>query len=264
MNKERLLVRAAREIVLPLLILVAFAVLAGFLPRRSSARLPMIALQRPSPLPLDQDQHFHLLLANEQLRAFSLVLPANSESFVRFEHNFITVEPNEGEIIRWREGESAIQHFRVNRGQIQFFLGDSVLGFRNDAKTGEYRCQVIEFLGAGITTYGYRYYTRKWDYGPSILNPPVDAEGHFANSLDLNRAVASDVQLLPAEFLPASARKQLLVAISAVDLQMAKRKLRLEPGEVLWLEGRDAELRNAGNQAARFALVEFRTADEVY
>src|ERR1041385_9087024 len=123
---------------------------------------------------------------------------------------------------------------------------------------------ISRFLDPGVTTYGYRYYQGKWDYGPSILNPPVDAAGHFLNSLDLGRAVASDVQLLPREFLPASKRQQLLVAVSALDLQMGKRKLRLEPGEVLWLEGREAELVNASNNAARFAVVELKAASEQY
>ncbi len=262
MNKQRLLIRAAREVILPLMVLAASVVLAGFIPRRSSAGMPLIAVQQPSPVAIDQDPHFRLLLANDQFRVFSLVLPANSQSFVRFEHNFITIEPEEGEIIRWRVGESPIQHFRVHRGEIQFFLGDSVRGFRNDARSGDYQSIIVEFLLPGVTTYGYRYYTRKWDYGPSILNSPVDPSGHFVNSLDLNRAVASDVQLLPQEFLPQSKRQQALVAISALDLQMGNRKLRVEPGEVLWLEGRDAELRNAGDTAARFTLVEFRTADE--
>jgi hypothetical protein len=143
-------------------------------------------------------------------------------------------------------------------------LGQSVRGYRNDAKRGDFRNVTVEFLDQGVTTYGYRYYTGKWDYGPSILNPPVDAAGHFVNSLDLNRAVASDVQLLPQEFLPASKRQQALVAISPVDLRIGKRGIRLEPGEVVWLEGRDSELTNAGNEPARFALVELRTADEQY
>lgn len=264
MNKARLKIRAAREIVLPLLILVAFAIVAGFLPRPTSAA-PFLTVQRDSPaVAIDQDPHFRLLLANDYMRVYSLTLPVNSQSFVLYAHNTITIAPEEGEVIMWKEGESPIQHFRVNRGQIQFFLGQSPRGYRNDARSGEYHNVTVEFLGNGVTTYGYRYYTGKWDYGPSILNPPVDAEGHFVNSLDLNRAVASDVQLLPKEFLPASERRQLLVAISDLNLEMAKRNIRLAPGEVLWLERREAELVNAGNGAARFALVELKTASEQY
>jgi hypothetical protein len=257
-------IRTAREIILPLLILAAFVMLAGFLPRGHAAPQRFMAAQEPSPVAIDQDPHFRLLLANHHVRVFSLTLPINNASFVRYEHNTVTIAPEEGEVIMWKEGESPIQHFRVNRGQIQFFLGQSSRGYRNDARSGEYHNLTVEFLDPGVTTYGYRYYTGKWDYGPSILNSPVFAEGHFVNSLDLNRAVASDVQLLPKEFLPVSGRKQLLVAISDVNLQMAKRAIRLEPGEVLWLEGRDSQLVNAGNGAARFALVELRTASELY
>ncbi len=261
---SRFLIRAAREVLLPLLILVAFVMLTGLLPRRKMAGKIVITIQDKAVSSIDQDLHFLPLFANDHVRVFSLTLPPNSESFVRFEHNFLIIDSGEGEIIRWKEGESPVQHFKVHRGQVQFFLGQSARGHRNDARSGDYHNVTVEFLDPSITTYGYRYYQRKWDYGPSILNPPVDAEGHFVNSLDLNRAVASDVQLLPKEFLPASARQQLLVAISSLNLQMGKRNVRLEPGEVLWLNGRDAELVNAANDAARFALVELKTAGEQY
>jgi len=257
-------VRSARGVLLPLAVLVVFAVAAGMAPRSKGAMPRFLAVQNQQPRAMDQDPHFHLLLQNSHVRVFALVLPANSETFVRFEHNFLSIEPNEGEVIRWRDGESAIQHFRVHRGEIQFFLGDSVRGFRNDARTGEYRSLIVEFLDPGITTYGYRYNSGKWDYGPSLLSFPVDPQGHFVNSLDLNRAVASDVQLLAKEFLPASSRLGLLVPISGVDLQLATRNIRLDAGEVLWLEGREAELTNAGNDAARFALVELKAANEQY
>jgi len=225
---------------------------------------PFVGAQQPSPVAIQDDPHFQLLLSNESVRVFSLTLPPNSESFVRYQHNVVTIAPDEGEVVMWKEGQSPVQHFRIDRGQIQFFLGDSVRGYRNDARTITYRNITVEFLGPGVTTYGYRYSRGKWDYGPSILNAPVDGSGHFVNSLNLNRAVASDVQLLPKEFLPASERNQLMVAISAVNVQMGKRKIRLEPGEVLWLTGRDSELVNDGNDAARFALVELKTPTEQY
>jgi hypothetical protein len=258
------LIRAAREILLPLLILAAFVILAGLAPTHKAVSQPFTIVQHELPATIDQDPHFRLLLENAHIRVFALTLSPNSQSFVRYGHNVVTIAPDDGEVIMWKEGESPIQHFRVNRGQIQFFLGQSVRGYRNDAKSGDYHNVTIEFLDQGVTTYGYRYYTGKWDYGPSILNSPVDSSGHFVNSLDLNRAVASDVQLLPQEFLPASKRQQVLVAISPVDLRIGKRSIRLEPDEVIWLEGRDSELTNAGNEAARFALVELRTADEQY
>jgi hypothetical protein len=257
------LIRVAREALLPLAVLACFMVVAGFVPRRGGATPLVIALDE-QPKAIDEDPHFHLLLQNSHVRVFTLGLPANSESFIRFEHNFLSIEPAEGEVIRWRDGESPIQHFRVHRGEIQFFLGDSVRGFHNDARTGEYRSLVVEFLDPGITTYSYRYNSGKWDYGPSLLSTPVDAAGHFVNSLDLNRAVASDVQLLPQELLPASDRVGLLVAISRVKLQMGKRQIQMEAGEVLWLDGREAELVNASNDAARFTLVELKTANEQY
>src|ERR1051326_8289069 len=255
---------AAREVLFPLLILAAFVTVAGFAPWRRVVKQPFIALQHDAPLGIDHDTHFHLLLQNAHIRVFALTLPPNSESFVRYEHNFLTIAPDEGEIILWKEGESPVQHFHVPKGELHFFLGQAARGLRNDARSGDYRNVTVEFLDPHITTYGYRYYSGKWDYGPSILNSPVDAAGHFVNSLDLGRAVASDVQLLPKEFLPASTRQQVLVAVTEVNLQTGKRKIHLEPGAVLWLEGREAELVNAGNDPARFAVVELKGANEQY
>jgi len=257
-NKQTVLVRGAREVLLPLLIL------AGFMPWRRVVKHPWVTAQDHGIAHIDQDPHFRLLLENSHVRVFALTLPANSQSLVRYENNFLTIAPENNEVIMWREGESAIQHYRVPKGEIHFFLGQAALGFRNDAKSGEYRNVTVEFLDQHVTTYGYRYYSGKWDYGPSILSPPVDADGHFVNSLDLGRAVASDVQLLPKEFLPASTRQQLLVAVTGLNLQLGKRKIRLESGELLWLEGRDSELVNAGNDPARFTLVELKAADEKY
>lgn len=256
--------RAPRAIDFLLTALTVVSLMASFLPRHARATPPFVTLTDEQPKALEDDPHFHLLLQNSHIRVFALGLPAKSLSFVRFEHNFLSIELDEGEVIRWKAGESPIQHFRVHQGEIQFFLGDSVRGFRNEARTDEYHSLVVEFLDPGITTYGYRYHTGKWDFGPSLLHAPVDTAGHFVNSLDLQRAVASDVQLLPQESLPASGRVGLLVAISRANLQMGKRQIRLEPGEILWLEGREAELVNSSNDPARLALVELRAATEQY
>lgn len=131
-------------------------------------------------------------------------------------------------------------------GEIRFFLGNSAQGLRNDTST-EYRSITVEFLDPRVTNYGYRHESGNWDYGPSIAPSPVDAEGHFVNSLDLEKAVANDVQLLPGESLPATKRASLLIAITPVQLANGVGKtISLQPGEVQWREAGETVLTNTG------------------
>lgn len=263
MDKSAVLIRASREMLLPLLILVAFASLVLMLPRRTAAS--GIRFTRDSGVTIDirKDPYSQLLLENSYILAYALTLPPGSESSLQSEHNFLTVTPENSEIIMWKDGESPIQHYHVRKGEIHFYLGPSARGIRNDAKA-EYRNVIIEFLDPQVTNYGYRYNKGKWDYGPSVSDQPVDPEGNFANSLDLETAVAKDIQLLSRETLPSSDRPRLLVAVTSLELSLGERKIKLKPCEVMWLESREPGLQNESSAAARFALVEFKAPGNKY
>jgi hypothetical protein len=254
-----LLIREAREVMLPLLILGAFVSPARVLrgPRSAPASYN-IALQPEAPRDIKQDPRFRLLLENSDVRVFAFTLPASEQSLVRHEYHWLTLTLEDSEVILWRDGESPINHYRFRRGEIHFYDGKSDVGIRNDSKSA-YRNVVVEFLDPGVTNYGYRYDTGKWDYGPTTPSVPVDPAGHFVNTLDLERATAADVQLLPKESLPPSGRRQLLVGVTPLQGSLGGRKIRLDQGEVLWLEDRSAGLVNDGQAPARFAVVEFKS-----
>ncbi|HEY1526386.1 MAG TPA: hypothetical protein VGH51_09135 [Candidatus Angelobacter sp.] len=223
-----------------------------------------LGLQTKTAMLITADPHYRLLLENAQVRVFSLTLPPGTESFVRHEHNYLTVTLADCAPIMWRNEESAIQHFQVPKGEIHFFFGGSAHGIRNDS-TAEYRNVTVEFLDPDVTNYGWRYESGKYDFGPSALNPPVDPEGHFVNSLNLEKAVAIDIQLLPKESLPAAAGPQLLIAITPLSFSIASDfSISLAPGEVLWRKAGEPVLPSAGASRQRLAVIEFKTTGNTH
>lgn len=264
MDKHERLIRAIREIVLPLVVLVAFAscvrlVRAAFFPAAQA-----LSWQSAKAANITEDPHYRILMENAQVRVFALTLPPGVQSFVRHEHNYLTVQIENHEAIMWKNDESPVQHFRAPSGEIHFFLGGSAQGIRNDSNT-EFRNVTVEFMDPQVTVYGYRFESGKYDFGPNVLNPPVDPEGHFVNSLDLEKAVARDVQLLPGESLPTTKRAVLVIAVTPLQLSLgAGKKISLQPGEVQWREAGETVLTNTGPGRKRFAMVEFRLPTEKY
>jgi len=264
MDKHERLIRPVREILLPLAVLLTLATyirLVRFIFTPIAHARPW---QSPKPADITRDPHYRILLENAEIRVFEVALPPGSESFVRHENNFLIVTPAASDIIIWKGNESPVLHSLVPSGEIRFFLGNSDQGLRNDTRT-EYRNITVEFLDPHVTNYTYRYESGNWDYGPSIAPSPVDPQGHFINSLDLAKAMASDVQLLPGESLPATKRASLVIAVTPVQLASgAGRTISLKPGQILWRESGETLLTNSGSGRERFAMVELRLPAENY
>jgi hypothetical protein len=264
MDKHERLIRPIREILLPLAVLLVFATCVRLV---RTAFFPIVhahSWQSAKPADITQDPQYRILMENAQVRVFALTLPPGAQSFVRHEHNYLTVQIEGHEAIMWKNDDSPIQHFRAPLGEIHFFLGGSAHGIRNDSNT-EFRNVTVEFLDPEVTVYGYRFESGTYDFGPNVLNPPVDPEAHFVNALDLEKAVARDIQLLPGESLPAAKRPALLIAITTLNLTTGPdRILSLKPGEVTWRDSNELALVNKSPGRARFALVEFKGANESY
>lgn len=216
--------------------------------------------QPKAPADMAAESHYHLLLENTDLRAFALTIRPHDQTFVRHERNLLTVALQDGEVAMWRQGESPVQHFRSALGEVRFLTGDTARGMRNDSNS-EYRNITVEFKDPHVTNYGYRSDMGKWDYGPTVLDFPVDPHGQFVNSLDLEAAVVNDVQLLPRDTVPPSNpnMRELLIAVTAVDLDSAGNgNIHLAPGEVRWLDAPVPKLTNAGTAPARFVVVKIK------
>jgi len=256
MDPTTRIVRGIREVLLPLAILIGLSTTINFV-RQVWTITAHAASGQTTPSAIEAERHHVLLLQNSQVRVFALTLPPGAQSFVKHEHNYLTVQLEDHEVIMWKDGESPIQHFHLPVGGIHFFLGGSAQGIRNDTNS-EYRDVTVEFLDSQVTTYGYRHESGQYDYGPNVTGRLVDSEGHFVNSLNLEKAVARDIQLLPGESLPAANGPQLLVAVTPLEFSASTdHTIAIKPGDVLWRNAGAAALPSASAKRMRLAVIEF-------
>lgn len=213
-----------------------------------------------TPSDIAAEPHHHLLLKNRQVRVFALTLAPREQAFVRHTHNFLFVPLQDGELVLWSAGTSAVQHFTFRRGGAHFWMGARVAGMRNDASS-PFRAVIVEFLNPKVTSYGYQYQTGTWDYGSGAINSPVDPDAKFMDEMAIGAASVADVQLLTADTYPPPAKPadELLIAISELYLKANDDALiHKSPGEVLWMPaGRTWPLTNIAGMRARFTVVDF-------
>src|SRR4051812_27407150 len=79
--------------------------------------------QTPVPDEMSAEPHYHLLLSNNQVRVFEVMLRPTEHAFVRHQSNFLIVTLQDSEMVMWNEGESEIVNFRFNQGDVRFFYG---------------------------------------------------------------------------------------------------------------------------------------------
>lgn len=223
------------------------------------AWLSASGLQAAAPPDMAAEPHHRLLMENDAVRVFAVSVPPHQEAYVTHARNFVTVTLQDSDIVLWREGQSPVQHFQAAFGEVRFVTGDVARGIRNDS-SAEYRNVTVEFKDPKVSNYGYRPDTGKHGYGPAVLDAPVDPHGHFVNSLDLEQAVANDVQLLPKDTLPPHepARAELMIAVTPVELQSSSGTVQLAAGEVRWFPSRSFDLKNIGTAPARFVVIGLR------
>jgi len=82
--------------------------------------------QTPVPDEITAEPHYHLLLSNDQVRVFEVVLRATEHAFVRHQYNFLVVALRDSEMVMWNEGESEMSIFDL----IKVTSGSSMAGRR--------------------------------------------------------------------------------------------------------------------------------------
>lgn len=209
-----------------------------------------------TPAAPEAEAHYHLLLENDQVRAFRLTLHRDESALVRLDHSFMTVALQDGEIIVWDDGKSPIQHFQVHKGEMSFHCWSSICqspeqlakglsgGYRND-RPGAYRNITVEFQDPNIG----------WDMSEGgLLGMP--------GSMFLGGAVVAEVLLQPGDSFPAPDKPgpELIIPVSDVDLKLADGTvMRSTAGEVEWIPAaRISALKNHGRNPASFVVVEFQ------
>ena len=213
------------------------------------------------PSDMTSDPHYQLLLQNNQVRVFEVTLRPTEKAYVRHAYNFLIVTLQDCEMVMWAQGQSDIQNFRFNQGDVRFAYAGPARGIRND-RTSIYRNITVEFLNSKVTTFGYQANTGSWDYGSSGINPPVDPHKKFKSDLDLSEAIACDVQLLQGDLLepPDKSMAELLIATTDIDLKtQTDIHVRKSTGEIMWLgEGRKNSLMNGNPDPARVVVVQLK------
>lgn len=202
------------------------------------------------------EPHFHLLLENDQVRAYALTLHPDESAFVHLQHSFMTVTLQDGEIIIWDAGKSPIQHFQVHNGETSFHCWSPICvtpqllaqgisgGFRNDRQK-DYRNITVEFLDPNIG----------WNMpeGGGLLGLP--------GSMFLGGAIVANVLLQPGDAFPAPEKQgaELVIPVSDIDLKGAPGiRIRKSPGSVAWIPADlVSKLVNSGREAGHFIIVEF-------
>jgi len=212
-----------------------------------------------TPSNIASEPHHHLLLQNDHVRVFSMTLGPREQIFVQHEHNFLFVPLQDGELVMWSNGASALPSFHFARGIFHFWLASQASGMRNDQAT-DFRAVIVEFLEPKVSGYQYDYQGGGWDYASGAINPPVIPDVKFVDTMTLGPATISDVQLLAGDAFPPPAKPaaELLIADGDIDLNaQADTRIRKSSGDVLWIPaGRTWPLTNATHAPARFAVIQ--------
>jgi len=223
----------------------------------------LAAAQTPVPDEITREPHHRLLLQNDQVRVFEVMLRPAEHFLVKHQYNFLVVTLQDCEMVMWNEGESEIANFRFNQGDVRFFYGGAARGMRND-RNSAYRNITVEFLNPKVTTFGYQPNTGRWQYGGSAIGPPVDPSKKFQSALKLGIVDASDVQLLQRDVLELPDKGTFELLIPVTDLDMTNGSdlhVRKGAGDAWWIgDRRKADLMNTSPGPARFVLVELRPA----
>ena len=222
---------------------------------------PLVVAQEPKPVDMSEDTHYNLLLQNYKVRVFEFALRPLEQSYVRHDHNYLTITLQDSEVVQWSQGQSPVANFRLNTGDVRFSFGGPAGGIRQDRTQG-YRNVTVEFLNPKVTSYGYQADRGAWDYGGSVVPPPVDPRATYATRLPLGEAVVKVVQLLSGDVLPAPEAESdvLVVGITDIDLMTENnQRLRKSKGEIVWIPaGQKTALKNRAGEAVRFVAVELK------
>ena len=223
--------------------------------------VPLLSAQEAKPVDMSEDPHYNLLLQTYKIRVFELALRPLEQSYVRHDHNYLTVTLQDSEVVQWSQGQSPVANFRLSAGDVRFSFGGAAGGIRQD-RTQDYRNVTVEFLNPKVTSYGYQANRGTWDYGGAVVPPPVDPRATYATRLPLGEAVVKVVQLLSGDVLPAPEADSdvLVVGITDIDLMTeSNQRLRKSTGEIVWIPaGHKTALKNRAGEAVRFVAIELK------
>ena len=227
---------------------------------QAAALLSFVAIAQGSQsVSMADDPYHRLLLENSAVCVFAVEVPPLKPTLsIRHENNYIVIY-RDSTVVRTIEGFSPMtaKHYG---GEVRLFYGKRTIVEKNDDGVNSYRNVTVEVLKK-IGEWSYNATTRKFDYPPTQLAPPLGVDSMNVQSVDMRGVIAGRIQLMPSDTYGWKSRgPALLVALSKLELMTDQkgRIIREEAGNVAWFaEGVPSSLTNIANNPARMVVLEF-------
>jgi hypothetical protein len=217
-----------------------------------------LTAQATKEVEITAEPHHHLVLTNDEVRVFSVDVPAHSETLMhRHRHDYIYVVLGASEVVNAVQGKDPVT-INLHDGDTQFLPGGFAHIARNLAAQ-PFRNVTVELLQDDKR----RHSTFQWDTtrGLDILH------GGTSEILFVKDTVrVTEFELQPGGMVPISPAPYLLVAVSNLELLQtqpnasvsASTRIPRHSGEVQWFPVHHHNtLTNAGHGVAKFITLEF-------
>ena len=211
--------------------------------------------QNGTPVPVEQEQHHHLVMHNDYVRVYRAELaPGANMKLHRHDQDYVAVYLTDAELSEFVPGKP-VQLVRHQSGQVRFSqapLTHSVSNTSNEV----FRVVLVELASPPA--------------GKTGSQPPAEGEhsldlghGHIEDVLLNNsRVQATELQIAPGmgSDEDAGAHPQLLVWMDDGEVVSGAggEPLRGKRGDVSWLNANADNLRNIGDHPAHLITLEFK------
>jgi quercetin dioxygenase-like cupin family protein len=217
-----------------------------------------VSAQSPPEVEITAEPHHHLVLANDQVRVFSVEVAPHAETLMHWHrHDYIYVTLGQTEVVNAVKGKDPVS-VKLQEGETRFVSTGFAHIARNVADQ-PFRNVTIEILRDDKLRQSPFHWDE--DRGLEIL------QGGTKEILFVKDGVrVSEVELQPKGTLPLSAGPQLLVALSNLHLFQGTPHRNLpvhamhiirKAGEVQWLPASHLKELECMGQPAKFVTLEF-------
>ncbi len=212
------------------------------------------AEQNATPIPVDQEQHHHLLMTNDYVHVYRAELASGATMKLhRHDHDYVAVYLTDAQLEEFVPGKP-VHLIRHQTGQVRF--SQAPLTHRVTNTGGDFRVIVAELMKAPS--------------GRAENQPSPEGEhsldlghGHIEDvMLNNSRVQATDLQIAPGMRSDddAGANPQLIVWVADGELASGSGEhLHGKLGDVSWLNGNSGSLQNTGSQTAHVIAVQFKS-----
>jgi hypothetical protein len=222
----------------------------------------ILAAQSAPEVEITAEPHHHLAFANDQVRVFTVDVPAHSETLLHWHrHDYIFITLGDSEVVNAVQGKDPVT-LKLQDGQAGFLPGPFVHIFRN-LSPQPFRNVTIELLRDAKLRQSRVHWDSAHpedDRGLEILH------GGTKEILFVKDGVrVSEFEVQTRGMAPVSLGPYLLVAVSDLELLQTEHNapikaiahILLKPGEVQWLPANHRSTLTNMGRTAKFVTLEF-------